>query len=177
VAYRQITTIAELRDGLEFPERHPFRGDTVHFADPPSATGSTNTSSHKRKSSSDTTSDNASGPKRRRSNSQKSRLATESNDQLSIGKARPSLYAPGEDPWENRIYSCLLVLPAGRVISEFRTIKELLESMRDAIRHTSLCTLLATFFIATSRQTTLSLQSPRLRMASRACSSILTWRK
>ena len=139
VAYRQITTIVELREGLEFPERHPFRGETVHFEDPPSATGSTNTSSHKRESSSDNTSDNASGPKKRRSNSQKSRLATEFNDELSIGKAKPSLYTPGEDPWENRIYSCLLVSPAGRVISEFMTIKELLESMRDAIKvHQSL---------------------------------------
>lgn len=50
-----------------------------------------------------------------------------------------SLYTPGEDLWENRIYSCLVVLPAGRVISYFKTIKELLESMRDAIKaHQSL---------------------------------------
>jgi serine/threonine protein kinase len=38
-----------------------------------------------------------------------------------------------------RIYSCLVVSPAGRVISEFRTIKELLESERDASKaHRSL---------------------------------------
>jgi serine/threonine protein kinase len=67
------------------------------------------------------------------------KLGRELNDQLSNGKAKPSLYTPGDDPWENRIYSCLLVLPAGRVISEFRTIKELLESLRDAIKaHQSL---------------------------------------
>ena len=61
------------------------------------------------------------------------------NDQLSIGITKPSLYTPGEDLWENRIYSCLIVSPAGRVISEFRTIKELLESERDAIKaHRSL---------------------------------------
>ncbi|KAI0431092.1 serine/threonine-protein kinase Sgk2 [Xylaria sp. FL1042] len=139
VAHRQITTIAEMREGLEFPEPHKFRDNAVHFDDPPSATASANTSGNKRKSSSDHTSDNASGSKRRRSNSQKSKLATEFNDQLSTGKTKPSLYASGEDLWENRIYSCLVVSPAGRVISEFKTIKELLESMRDGIKaHQSL---------------------------------------
>ncbi|PVH92748.1 serine/threonine-protein kinase Sgk2 [Periconia macrospinosa] len=135
VAHRQITTIAELREGLQFPTAHRFRGEDVHFDDLPR---NTNTSS-KRKSSSDHTSDDASGLKRRRSTSQKSKLATVLNDQLSIGKTKPSLYTPGEDLWENRIYSCLVVSPAGRVISEFRTIEELLESERDAIKvHRSL---------------------------------------
>ncbi|KJZ69215.1 hypothetical protein HIM_11394 [Hirsutella minnesotensis 3608] len=139
VAHRRITTIAAMREGLEFPKAHRFRDEAVHFEDPPSAIASANTSGHKRKSSSDNTSDNASGPKRRRSNSQKSKLVQEFNDQLSIGKAKPSLYTLGEDPWENRIYSCLVVSPAGRVISDFKTIKELLESMRDAIKaHQSL---------------------------------------
>ncbi|KAM4063600.1 kinase [Hirsutella rhossiliensis] len=136
VAHRRITTIGEMREGLEFPKHHRFRDEAVHFEDPPSAAG---TSGHKRNSSSDNTSDNMSGSKRRRSNSQKSKLATEFNDQLSIGKAKPSLYNPGEDLWESRIYSCLVVSPAGRVIGDFKTIKELLQSMRDAIRaHQSL---------------------------------------
>ena len=139
VAHYQITTIAEMREGLEFPKPHKFRDDAVHFYDPPSATASANTSGTKRKSSSDHTSDNASGSKRRQSNSQKSKLAKEINHQLSICKDKPSLYTPGEDLWENRIYSCLVVSPAGRVISDFKTTKELLESMRDAIRaHQSL---------------------------------------
>ncbi|TGJ83761.1 hypothetical protein E0Z10_g5007 [Xylaria hypoxylon] len=123
VAHRQITTIAEMREGLEFPKPHKFRGDAVHFDDPPSATASANTSGNKRKSSSDHTSDNASGSKRRQSNSQKSKLAKEFNDQPSIGKDKPSL------------------LTAGRVISDFKTTEELLESMRDAIKaHQSLYT-------------------------------------
>jgi serine/threonine protein kinase len=53
---------------------------------------------------------------------------------LSIGKVKPSLYAAGNDLWETRVYSCLVVSPAGRVISDFRTVRELLESMRDAIK-------------------------------------------
>ncbi|KAI0448354.1 serine/threonine-protein kinase Sgk2 [Xylaria acuta] len=136
---RGITTIAEMREGLEFPKPYKFRDDAVHFDDPPSATASANTSGNKRKSSSDYTSDNASGSKRRQSSSQKSKLPKEFNDQLSIGKDKPSLYTPDEDLWENRIYSCLVVSPAGRVISDFKTTKELLESMRDAIKaHQSL---------------------------------------
>lgn len=139
VAHRRITTIKELREGLEFLERHRFRDEDVHSEDPPSTTSSTNSPGQKRKSSSDHTSDDASGFKKLRSNSQKPRLVRELNDQLSIGRAKPSLYASSEDLWENRIYSCLVVSPAGRVISDFRTIKELLESMRDAIKaHQSL---------------------------------------
>ncbi|KAI6777566.1 uncharacterized protein J7T54_002968 [Emericellopsis cladophorae] len=139
VAHRQITTIVELRKGLKFPERHRFRNEDVHFDETPSATTSTNSSGQKRKSSSDHTSEDASGSKRRRSNSQKSKLVRKPNGQLSIGRAKPSLYTPGDDLWENRIYSCLVVSPAGRVISDFRTIKELLESMQDAIKaHQSL---------------------------------------
>ncbi|KAK7416064.1 hypothetical protein QQZ08_012146 [Neonectria magnoliae] len=108
---------------LKLAEERGFRNDAVHFDDQPSATASANTSGNKPKSSSDNTSDNASRSKRRRSNSQKSKLATECNDQLSIARNKPSLYTPGEDLWENRIYSCLVVSPAGRVISDFKTIR------------------------------------------------------
>jgi hypothetical protein len=137
VAHRRITTIAELREGLEFGERHRFRNEDVRFDDLlPVATRSV--SGHKRKSSSDHTSD-MSESKRRRSNSQKAKLVRKLNDELSMGKAKPSLYDPSEDPWENRIYSCLVISPAGRVISDFKTVKELLEAMRDAIKaHQSL---------------------------------------
>ncbi|KAK4194052.1 hypothetical protein QBC40DRAFT_291462 [Triangularia verruculosa] len=137
VAHRRITTIARIREGLQFSTAHRFRGEVVHFDDLPLATASTNTS-NKRKSSSDHT-DDASGSKKRRSNRHTSFPVTKINDPLSIEKTTPSLYTPGEDLWENMIYSCLVVSPAGRVISEFRTIKELLETERDAIRaHRSL---------------------------------------
>ncbi|KAL2889205.1 serine/threonine-protein kinase Sgk2 [Ceratocystis lukuohia] len=118
VAHRQITTIAEMREGLRFSAAHPFRSEDVYFHD----SLSTMSMSTKRKSSADHTSSNASGSKRRRSSNTK-----------------PSLYTPGENLWENKIYSCLVVSPAGRVISDFRSIKELLESERDAIKaHRSL---------------------------------------
>ncbi|CAH0054794.1 unnamed protein product [Clonostachys solani] len=137
VAHRQITTIAELREGLDFQERHKFRSEEASFEDPPSVAKSTNRSSNKRKSSSDHNSD-ASGSKRRRSNSQK-KLVQKLSNGLSIGKVKPSLYSRSEDLWENRVYSCLVISPAGRVISDFKSVRELLESMRDAIRaHQSL---------------------------------------
>ncbi|KAL2884582.1 Protein kinase domain protein [Ceratocystis lukuohia] len=118
VAHRQITTIAEMREGLRFSAAHPFRSEDVYFHD----SLTTMSMSTKRRSSADHTSSNASGSKRRRS----------SNTKL-------SLYTPGENLWENRIYYCLVVSPAGRVISDFRSIKELLESERDAIKaHRSL---------------------------------------
>ncbi|GKU11172.1 unnamed protein product [Fusarium langsethiae] len=134
VAHRQITTIAELREGLEFRERHRFRKETVHFDDFLLAT-----SGSKRKSSSDHTSDGVSGSKRLRSSSQKPKLPQKTSHSLSNNQTRPSLYTSGEDLWENRIYSCLVISPAGRVISDFRTIDELLTAMRDAIKaHQSL---------------------------------------
>ncbi|KAJ4308018.1 hypothetical protein N0V84_012350 [Fusarium piperis] len=136
VAHRQITTIAELREGLEFRERHQFRNETVHFDSPSSIS-----SGGKRKSSSGHTSDGASGSKRHRSSSQKSRLLQRASPTLS-NPTRPSLYTSSEDLWENRIYSCLVISPAGRVISGFRTTKELLAAMRDAIKaHQSLYTV------------------------------------
>ncbi|KAK2591244.1 hypothetical protein QQS21_011070 [Conoideocrella luteorostrata] len=57
-------------------------------------------------------------------------------------KSKMSLYErdPNE-PYENRVLSCLVISPAGRVISDFKTIRELLEPLRDAIRaHQSLYT-------------------------------------
>ncbi len=41
--------------------------------------------------------------------------------------------------YKNRIFSCLVISPAGRTIKEFRSIKELLTALRDAVKaHRSL---------------------------------------
>ncbi|KAI8960297.1 hypothetical protein F5Y11DRAFT_358581 [Daldinia sp. FL1419] len=128
VAHRRITTI--------------FRGGDIYFEDMPSVTASSSASGHKRKSPSDVTPDNGPRSKRSRPNSKKLQLPRNLNDQPSIaGKAKPSLYTTSEDLWDDKIFSCLVVSPAGRVISEFNTARELLESMRDAIKaHQSLYT-------------------------------------
>lgn len=136
VAHRQITTIAEIREGLDFRERHRFRNETAQFDGLPSTS-----SGGKRKSSSDHSSESASGSKRFRSSTQKPKLL-QTTCQSPSNPTRPSLYTSGEDLWENRIYSCLVISPAGRVISDFRTMEELLAAMRDAIRaHQSLYTV------------------------------------
>ncbi|KAJ3573570.1 hypothetical protein NPX13_g4651 [Xylaria arbuscula] len=136
VAYRQITTIAELRQGLEFRKRHKFRNEDVYFEDLPSV-GTIDISSHKRKSASDHRSD-TSESKKPRSNSQQPTLVVQNSRQM-ISTGKPSLYNSGGDMWENRIYSCLVISPAGRVISDFWTVNELLAAIRDAIKgHQSL---------------------------------------
>ncbi|KAI1271423.1 serine/threonine-protein kinase Sgk2 [Xylaria sp. FL0933] len=146
VAYRQITTIAELRKGLQFPKPHRFQGGTIHFQDLSSAAKGTNKSGRKRKS--DEVFDSTSGPnsisgsKRRRAASGKLDSTPELSNQFSSDTTKPSSHSTIESLWEDRIYSCLVISPAGRIISDFISIKELLESMRDAIKaHQSLYTL------------------------------------
>ncbi|KAI0426951.1 hypothetical protein F5Y09DRAFT_350767 [Xylaria sp. FL1042] len=76
--------------------------------------------------------------KKPRSNSQQPTLVVQSSRQI-ISTGKPSLYNSGGDMWENRIYSCLVISPAGRVISDFRMVNELLAAIRDAIKaHRSL---------------------------------------
>ncbi|KAM3556916.1 hypothetical protein ARSEF4850_005304 [Beauveria asiatica] len=147
VGHREITSIAVLRAGLDFSSgtRHAFRA-TAHdrtggYNRPP---GSGSSGSGRKRKSSD---NNHNNPRRtsRRSSSQKStpRQAydqpTEANDEAS-GEAKSSINTPNrEDPYENRILSCLVISPAGRVLSDFSTIRELLEALHDAIRaHQSL---------------------------------------
>lgn len=111
VAYHRITTIAEIRKGLHFPKAHRFRDDSS------STSTSTKTSGSKSKATS--------GSKRKATLDATANSASEST--------------PNEDAWEQRVCSCLVLSPAGHVISRFSTIKQLLESMRDAIKaHRSL---------------------------------------
>jgi hypothetical protein len=152
--HREIVTITDLRAGLEFSKntQHSFRMTTNDRSDEYNRLEDSDTSgsSRKRKSL-----DEGTRPAtRRRSNSQKSTLRQTYDDndddddddddgresEETNSKPRPSLYLPdGKDPYENRILSCLIVCPAGRVISDFKTISELLEALRGAIRaHQSL---------------------------------------
>ncbi|KAI0187941.1 serine/threonine-protein kinase Sgk2 [Astrocystis sublimbata] len=121
---RGITTIAELREGLAFRECYKFRNEDIYFEDLPLA-GTIDTLSYKRKSLSDHWS-NTLGSKKPRSNSRQLILVQKQNSKQIISTGKPSLYDTSGDMWENRIYSCLVISLAGRVISDFRTIKELL---------------------------------------------------
>ncbi|KAI1311662.1 serine/threonine-protein kinase Sgk2 [Xylaria venustula] len=133
VAHRQITTIAELKKGLKFRKRHKFCNENVYFEDIRSV-GTIDILSHKRKSAFDHRS-NASEFKKLRSNSQQLTLVVrKQNSKQIISTDKPSLYNFNEDMWQNRIYFCLVISPAGRVISDFRTVNELLAAIRDAVK-------------------------------------------
>ena len=65
------------------------------------------------------------------------------NDTEAVLKAKnpqkPSLLEKSHDFFDNRIFCCLVISPPGRAIRDFRSIKELLEAFRDAIKaHRSL---------------------------------------
>ncbi|KAH7629789.1 hypothetical protein B0T09DRAFT_399404 [Sordaria sp. MPI-SDFR-AT-0083] len=136
VAHHRITTIAEIRKELQFPTAHRFLNGAD---DPSSASTSTSISGNKRKSSSSATDTVSGSNKRQRSDSQKLIRKLSIQPSSSTSKTKPTLSTPSEELWEDRIYSCLVISPAGRVISEFTDIKQLLESMRDAIKaHQSL---------------------------------------
>ena len=52
-----------------------------------------------------------------------------------------SLYACDESSFDNRIFRCLVISPAGQAIRDFQSILELLEALCDAIKaHRSLFT-------------------------------------
>ena len=83
----------------------------------------------------------AKGPRKSRSNSQKSKLDQEQERKAlqSISETQVSLYAPEDKPFANRHFGCLVISPAGRALDDFKTIRELLTVLRDAIKaHRSL---------------------------------------
>ncbi|OAA35271.1 serine/threonine-protein kinase Sgk2 [Metarhizium rileyi] len=138
VGHREITSIDALRAGLDFSSstRHAFRATAYDRLDGYNRLQDSERSgsSRKRKFSDN----NHRSRTTRLSNSQKS-TPRQAYDGAS-GKAKSSIYTPNrDDPYENRILSCLVISPAGRVLSDFSTIQELLEALRDAIRaHRSL---------------------------------------
>ncbi|KAI0553760.1 serine/threonine-protein kinase Sgk2 [Xylaria curta] len=127
VAYHEVTTIAKIREGLTFTgRRYKFREN-----DSSAAMASTNTSGSKRKSTADHTSSRS--KRQQTSVRQKSKLANQINDQPVTSENKNS------DLWENRSCSCLVIQPAGRIISDFQSLKELLGALHDAIQaHRSL---------------------------------------
>jgi Fungal protein kinase len=142
----RITSIADMCQGLSFGKPYAFRNITLSPAcsfsqsqsllsqsfGQPYGLGTTGELPKKRKSVD--TGENPS--KRSRSNSQspdKAKWDKEVNSQMT------SLYSRDESSFDNRIFRCLVISPAGRVIRDFRSILELLEALRDAIKgHRSL---------------------------------------
>ena len=154
VAHRRITSVAEMRSGLNFGKPYPFRGQpsgpssyskSFSQSQPPSLlSGSFSEihglsiaegSSRKRKSI-----DLGRRPsKRSRSDSQRS--SQQQNEvTYDVEEAQgTSLNAPNNEPYDHRVFRCLVVSPAGRAIRKYKSPLELLEALRDAIKaHRSL---------------------------------------
>ena len=146
--HHQITSIAEVREGLTFGKPYAFRNTTMS----PTSSFSQSQSllsqsfgtlddlsiageSPKKRKSMDT---GGSPSKRSRSNSQnpdKAKRKNETNSQTT------SLYAHDDTSLDNRIFRCLVISPAGRALGDFESKLELLEALRDAIKaHRSLYT-------------------------------------
>ncbi|KAL2043513.1 hypothetical protein N7G274_003820 [Stereocaulon virgatum] len=146
--HHQITSIADMREGLTFGKAYAFRNTTLSpissFSQPQSPLSqsfgplddlSIAIESPKKRKSMDT---GGSPSKRSRSNSQnpdKAKRKNETNSQTT------SLYAHDDTSFDNRIFRCLVISPAGRALRDFRSIPELLKALRDAIKaHRSLYT-------------------------------------
>ncbi len=128
--------------GLDFSKntRHHFRSTTSDQSDGYNRGQSSDSSGSGRKRKSAETDDH--GSVRRRPGSQRS-ARKEASDRLKKGadrEMRPSLYTKNlDDPFDNRILSCLVISPVGRILGDFNSIPELLKALRGAIRaHRSL---------------------------------------
>ena len=71
-----------------------------------------------------------------RSNSQRSDKAKQENEMTYAVEdtQTTSLFADNNNPFDNRIFRCLVISPAGESIRDFKSIKQLLEALRDAIK-------------------------------------------
>ncbi|KJZ69932.1 hypothetical protein HIM_10688 [Hirsutella minnesotensis 3608] len=153
IGHRRITSINELRSGLTFAKPYSFRGlasassfsQSFSQPQPPNALSRSYSELHglsiadrplrKRKSV-----DVGRKPsKRSRSNSQKSSKG-QNDVTYDVEEAQgTSLLAPSNGPYDNRVFRCLVISPAGRAIHRYEKISELLGVLRDAIKaHRSL---------------------------------------
>lgn len=153
-----ITTVADLRDGLTFTKKRKFRAPSQGT---PSTSQSSVNSSVRNLSISKRASDEGGGrpSKKSRSKSQQSKLSQEytagndsqqsqntPQDTQDTRDSQATQYTPvdasfrGEqEKFHNRVMSCLAISPAGRALSTFQSVPELLCAFRDAIKaHRSL---------------------------------------
>ena len=121
----RISSIADIREGLTFAKPHAFRNIAGELP--------------KKRKSVDT---RGSSSKRSSSYSQSHNKAKQENEVAStVEYSQTSLYTHDESSFDNRIFRCLVISPAGRAIRDFQSIPELLEALRDAIKaHRSLYT-------------------------------------
>ncbi|KAF5120296.1 hypothetical protein E5D57_013649 [Metarhizium anisopliae] len=149
--HKEVTSISRLREGLVFSTPHRFRGvprsanTSFSQSQPPLSHSfsqfpslSIANSGHGKRKSTDWSSHSS---KRSRSNSQLADAERAENG-VTYPIQEPqgaSLIQQDEAPYGNRILRVLAISPAGRSISQFKSVVELLEGLRDAIKvHRSL---------------------------------------
>jgi hypothetical protein len=145
---RDITSIKELRNGLIFRNPYRFRSascdGSASSESPFQSLESPHSSLGKRKS----TDEGTKSSKRLRPNHRPSRLRAEydAKHHSEEEEEEEEEEAANEvdvqtGPYENRLFSCQVISPAGRTIREFSSVKELLTALCDAIKaHRSLLT-------------------------------------
>lgn len=133
VGYEQLTTINDLRSGMTFPPRHRFRATAGNVSGSLSISRSfgafqrLSVSTTKRKHNEQ----DRTNCKRSRSNSQPSKLHRQSQASNRSFSTGTSLYETDSSMYSNRIFGCLAISPAGRALSTFRSVRELLTVLRD----------------------------------------------
>ncbi|OAA36457.1 serine/threonine-protein kinase Sgk2 [Metarhizium rileyi] len=138
--YDEVTSISRLREGLVFSTPHKFRGlpqsaNTSSQSQPPLSNSltpfpglSVTSNKHKKRKSTDVSSRLS-----KRCHSNRRQAETEYTLQGT------SLTQQGQTPYDNRILRVLAISPPGRPISQFESVAELLEGLRDALKvHQSL---------------------------------------
>ena len=146
--HRHITSIADTREGLTFTKRSSFRNTTpssvsslshsqrqslrMRSLRPPPGFSIPSGSLKKRNS----VDDGERPSKRSKSTSQSHDEAKRKNEMASTEEhSQPtSLYTHDGSSFGNRDFSCLVISPAGRALRDFRSISELPEALRDAVK-------------------------------------------
>lgn len=146
--HHRIISVADMREGLTFTKAHTFRNTTLSPASSFSQSqsllprsfgqictlGTAGDLPKKRKS----VDAGGSPSKRSRSSSQSPNKAKRDRE---VNSQTTSLYTYDDSSFDNRIFRCLVISPAGRALRDFRSIPELLKALRDAIKaHRSLYT-------------------------------------
>ncbi|SLM35803.1 serine threonine-protein kinase sgk2 [Lasallia pustulata] len=143
----EVTSISKLREGLVFSTPHKFRGvprnaNTSFSQSQPPLSHHFNGLSIASKGQGKSTDCSSHPSKRSQLNSQLAKTEQAENG-VSYPVQKPqgttSLVQQNQAPYDNRILRVLAISPAGRSISQFKSVVELLEGLRDALKvHRSL---------------------------------------
>ncbi|KAA6413317.1 MAG: serine threonine- kinase Sgk2 [Lasallia pustulata] len=143
----EVTSISKLREGLVFSTPHKFRGvprsaNTSFSQSQPPLSHHFNGLSIASNGQGKSTDCSSHPSKRSQLNSQLAKTEQAENG-VSYPVQKPqgttSLVQQNQAPYDNRILRILAISPAGRSISQFKSVVELLEGLRDALKvHRSL---------------------------------------